>query len=51
MTLFEMYTRNVANEFYSRHRRAVLTIARFSGLPLSTVNSRLCWGLPFMPLA
>jgi hypothetical protein len=35
---------NVAHEFYHRHRRALLTVARFSGLPLSVVNARLCWG-------
>jgi hypothetical protein len=38
------YTTNVAHEFYHRHRRAVLTIARFSGLSIHTVNARLCWG-------
>ena len=34
--------------FYARHRQAVLTVARFSGMSLSTVNERLCWGWPFM---
>jgi hypothetical protein len=30
--------------FYHRNRRAVLTVARFSGLSIHTVNARLCWG-------
>jgi hypothetical protein len=29
--------------FYHRHRRALLTVARFSGLPLSVVNAGNCW--------
>jgi hypothetical protein len=43
-TLSDLYFTNVAHEFYHRHRRAVLTIARFSRLPLSVVNAHLCWG-------
>jgi hypothetical protein len=43
-TLSDLYFTNVAHEFYHRHRRAVLTIARYSGLSIHTVNARLCWG-------
>jgi hypothetical protein len=30
-------------EFYARHRRAVLTVAKFSGLGLAFTNACLCW--------
>jgi hypothetical protein len=30
-------------EFYARHRRAVLTVAKFAGIELAFVNACLCW--------
>ena len=29
--------------FYARHRRAVLTVAKFAGMDLAFTNACLCW--------
>jgi hypothetical protein len=35
--------KEVEEMFYARHRRAVLTTARFAGMDLAFTNACLCW--------